>query len=121
MLSWLSACASVTPALRLRLATVLPTSSSRYAASTTCWAVDVGIITFARDSSFGRLFQQGRKGAPAFEKSEDPIYVLEHNIPLDTKYYLHNQLEKPLLSIFEPIMGERARAQLLGRTAKRVA
>ena len=45
-------------------------------------------------------------GAAAYEKSEDPLYVLENNIPIDTKYYLENQLSKPLLRIFEPIMGE---------------
>jgi DNA polymerase delta subunit 1 len=47
-------------------------------------------------------------GAAAYEKSEDPLYVLENNIPIDTKYYLENQLSKPLLRIFEPILGERA-------------
>lgn len=36
---------------------------------------------------------QAAKNAPAYEKSEDPIYVLEHNIPIDTKYYLENQLQ----------------------------
>jgi DNA polymerase delta subunit 1 len=44
------------------------------------------------------------KGAAAYEKSEDPLYVLEHNLPIDTKYYLENQLSKPLLRIFEPII-----------------
>jgi DNA polymerase delta subunit 1 len=48
---------------------------------------------------------EAAKGAPAYEKSEDPIYVLENNIPIDTKYYLENQLEGPLTRIFEPIMG----------------
>jgi DNA polymerase delta subunit 1 len=47
-------------------------------------------------------------GAAAYEKSEDPLYVLENNVPIDTKYYLENQLSKPLLRIFEPILGERA-------------
>jgi len=47
---------------------------------------------------------KGNKGAAAYEKSEDPIYVLENNIPIDTKYYLENQLAKPLMRIFEPIM-----------------
>ncbi|XP_071955316.1 DNA polymerase delta catalytic subunit-like [Antedon mediterranea] len=46
------------------------------------------------------------KGAAAYEKSEDPIYVLENNIPIDTKYYLDNQLKGPLLRIFEPVLGE---------------
>ena len=48
------------------------------------------------------------KGAAAYEKSEDPIYVLENNIPIDTKYYLENQLSNPLMRIFEPVMGEKA-------------
>ena len=47
-------------------------------------------------------------GAAAYEKSEDPIYVLENNIPIDTKYYLENQLSNPLMRIFEPILGEKA-------------
>jgi hypothetical protein len=47
-------------------------------------------------------------GAAAYEKSEDPIYVLENSIPIDTKYYLENQLSKPLMRIFEPILGEKA-------------
>jgi len=44
------------------------------------------------------------KGAAAYEKSEDPLYVLENNLPIDTKYYLENQLTKPLMRIFEPIV-----------------
>jgi DNA polymerase delta subunit 1 len=47
---------------------------------------------------------RGAKGARAWEKAEDPIYVLENNIPIDTKYYLDNQLKNPLLRIFEPIL-----------------
>lgn len=32
--------------------------------------------------------------------------MLENNIPIDTQYYLEQQLSKPLLRIFEPILGE---------------
>uniref|UniRef100_A0A8D0GSU0 DNA-directed DNA polymerase n=1 Tax=Sphenodon punctatus TaxID=8508 RepID=A0A8D0GSU0_SPHPU len=39
-------------------------------------------------------------------KPSDPIYVLENNLPIDTQYYLEQQLAKPLLRIFEPILGE---------------
>uniref|UniRef100_A0ABM5GSA5 DNA polymerase n=2 Tax=Pogona vitticeps TaxID=103695 RepID=A0ABM5GSA5_9SAUR len=46
------------------------------------------------------------KGVAAYMKSEDPIYVLENNLPIDTQYYLEQQLAKPLLRIFEPILGE---------------
>lgn len=47
-------------------------------------------------------------GSAAYDKSEDPLYVLENNIPIDTKHYLDNQLSKPLMRIFEPILGEKA-------------
>jgi len=46
------------------------------------------------------------KGTPAYAKAEDPIYVLENNIPIDFQHYLTNQLSKPLLRLFEPILGE---------------
>lgn len=55
----------------------------------------------------------GQKGQPAYLKSEDPLYVLENNIPIDTDYYLTNQISKPLLRIFEPILGDRAESELL--------
>lgn len=49
---------------------------------------------------------------------QDPIYVLENNIPIDTKYYLENQLSKPLIRIFEPILGEKAESVLLRKFGK---
>lgn len=55
----------------------------------------------------------GGSGMKNYEKAEDPIFVLENNIPIDTKYYLDNQLAKPLGRIFEPILGEKKAAQLL--------
>merc|ERR1719244_199163 len=54
------------------------------------------------------------KGTPAYQKAEDPIYVLENNIPIDFQHYLTNQLSKPLMRLFEPILGEnRAESVLL--------
>ncbi|KAJ0180423.1 hypothetical protein K1T71_003827 [Dendrolimus kikuchii] len=53
------------------------------------------------------------KNTPAYMKAEDPIYVLENSIPIDSNYYLENQLSKPLLRIFEPILGEKAESLLL--------
>ena len=52
--------------------------------------------------------KQWNLGSAAYDKSEDPLYVLENNIPIDTKHYLDNQLSKPLMRIFEPILGEKA-------------
>ncbi|CUM62856.1 uncharacterized protein PRCAT00000415001 [Priceomyces carsonii] len=48
-----------------------------------------------------------------YDKSEDPLYVLEHSLPIDVKYYLDNQLTKPLERIFLPILGEAKTKELL--------
>lgn len=56
---------------------------------------------------------KGAGGSKNYEKSEDPMYVLENNVPIDTKYYLDNQLAKPLGRIFEPILGEKRANSLL--------
>lgn len=56
---------------------------------------------------------KGKEGDKNYDKSEDPVHVLENNLPIDTKYYLENQLSKPLLRIFEPILGEKRASQLL--------
>ncbi|CAG2060837.1 unnamed protein product [Timema podura] len=53
------------------------------------------------------------KNTPAYAKAEDPIYVLENSIPIDSSYYLENQLSKPLLRIFAPILGDKAESILL--------
>ncbi|EPR79322.1 DNA polymerase delta catalytic subunit [Spraguea lophii 42_110] len=47
---------------------------------------------------------QGDKKTPMYERSEDPIYVLENNIPIDKEYYLEHQLSKPIHRLFEPVM-----------------
>uniref|UniRef100_A0A1B0FBT3 DNA-directed DNA polymerase n=1 Tax=Glossina morsitans morsitans TaxID=37546 RepID=A0A1B0FBT3_GLOMM len=53
------------------------------------------------------------KNTPAYQKAEDPLYVLENCIPIDANYYLDQQLSKPLLRIFEPILGDKAESILL--------
>ncbi|XP_018024640.2 DNA polymerase delta catalytic subunit-like [Hyalella azteca] len=53
------------------------------------------------------------KKIPAYKKAEDPMYVLENSLPIDYEYYLTNQLSKPLLRIFEPILGDKAESKLL--------
>jgi hypothetical protein len=75
--------------------TVSPTLLSR--------VLKVGFYTKRRNSIL-----TWELGAAAYEKSEDPLYVLENNIPIDTKYYLENQLSNPLMRIFEPILGDKA-------------
>lgn len=47
---------------------------------------------------------KGDKKSPAYEKSEDPVYVLENSLEIDIKYYIDQQLKKPIYRLFEPIM-----------------
>eukprot|EP00126_Sphaerothecum_destruens_P006174 Sdes_comp19247_c1_seq1m10197 len=61
------------------------------------------------------------KGSAAYEKSEDPIYVVENNIPIDTKYYLENQLSNPLMRIFEPILEDNAKSLLNGEHTRHIS
>ena len=49
------------------------------------------------------MIQKGRK-AKGYEMAEDPIYVLENGLPINTDWYLHNQMSKPLLRIFQHII-----------------
>ena len=56
--------------------------------------------------------RQAAKNAKGFEKSEDPIYALENNLPIDYQHYLDHYLDKPLCRIFDPIMKD-AKSKLL--------
>lgn len=47
---------------------------------------------------------KGDKKMAAYEKSEDPVYVLENNLPIDKEYYIEQQISKPVQRLFEPIM-----------------
>ncbi|KAJ8765388.1 hypothetical protein K2173_012085 [Erythroxylum novogranatense] len=61
------------------------------------------------------------KGAKAYERSEDPIYVLENSIPIDPQYYLENQISKPLLRIFEPILKNASKELLHGSHTRSIS
>ena len=54
-----------------------------------------------------------KKDCRIYERAEDPIYVLENNVSIDFDYYLHNQLSKPLIRIFEPIFGNKTESMIL--------
>jgi DNA polymerase delta subunit 1 len=62
----------------------------------------------------------GAKGAANFEKAEDPIYVLENNIPIDCQWYLTNQLSKPLVRVFEPIINDVEKSLLQGDHTRKI-
>jgi DNA polymerase elongation subunit (family B) len=57
-------------------------------------------------------FPPSAAGAKAYEKAEDPIYALEHNLPIDVQHYLDHQLAQPLMRIFEPVCKD-VKAELL--------
>ena len=54
---------------------------------------------------------KGTKGSKAYEKSEDHIYALENNCPIDYNYYIENQIKLPLIRIFDPIFGSESLAE----------
>ena len=36
---------------------------------------------------------KGTKDSKGYEKSEEPLYVLQNSLPIDYEYYLHNQIK----------------------------
>lgn len=94
--------------------------------------------------SFSRLTST-RTPHQAYERSEDPIYVLENNIPIDPQYYLENQISKvgsilihifsnnlfsypskslmlqPILRIFEPILKNASKELLHGSHTRSIS
>lgn len=67
------------------------------------------------------VITRGSKGEPAYSRAEDPLYVLEHNVPIDNQYYLDNMLKKPLERIFEPIMKSGTHSLFVGSHTRSVA
>ncbi|KAL0228536.1 hypothetical protein RCL1_004679 [Eukaryota sp. TZLM3-RCL] len=64
---------------------------------------------------------QGSKSSKIFERAEDPIYVLENNLSLDTDYYLEHQLINPLVRIFEPINPKAESMLLHGEHTRKIS
>ena len=63
---------------------------------------------------------RGAKGAKAWEKAEDPIFALEHGLPIDAQHYLDHHLAQPILRLFEPIM-KNPRELLAGEHTRSIA
>lgn len=66
------------------------------------------------------VITKGTKNAPAYARAEDPLYVLENNIPIDNEYYVENMLRKPLERIFEPVMGKKVSSLFAGEHTRSV-
>lgn len=69
---------------------------------------------------------KGMKGAKAFEKAEDPLYVLEKKLSIDAQHYLEHHLSNPVIRLFEAFMpnpqsllsGDHARYFLFTHSAR---
>jgi DNA polymerase elongation subunit (family B) len=57
----------------------------------------------------------GDPKALSWKKTEDPGYVIEHGIPIDSLYYLEHQLRNPLKTIFDILLGELKCNELFNR------
>jgi len=49
------------------------------------------------------MIERGQK-AKTSEKGENPVYMMQNNIPIDKDYYLENQLRKPVCRILDVIV-----------------
>lgn len=63
---------------------------------------------------------QALKSSRAYEKAEDPLYVLEKDIPLDYEYYIENQLKKPISRIFKPILKDKVNTLFSGEHTRSI-
>lgn len=55
----------------------------------------------------------GDSKAKMFEKSEDPVYVRDNNVPLDYQYYFTNKFMKPVCDVLEPLV-EDPKTEIFG-------
>jgi DNA polymerase delta subunit 1 len=55
----------------------------------------------------------GAKGAKIADCAEDPMYALQHRLNIDYEYYIWNQMMKPLLRVFTPILSPGIRLNTL--------
>lgn len=59
------------------------------------------------------LTDTGDHKAKAFEKSEDPKYVEENNVPVDYKYYFINKFLNPVCDLLDPLF-ENTKQEIFG-------
>ncbi|CAD7936261.1 unnamed protein product [Amoebophrya sp. A120] len=55
-----------------------------------------------------------------YEKSEDPMYVLENGLAIDAHWYIDHQLANPLLRIFDPIMPNASQKLFTGDHTRKI-
>jgi hypothetical protein len=50
------------------------------------------------------LVDTGDPRAKGYEKSEDPVWVKEHNLPIDYRYYFDKKYLNPICDLIEPLV-----------------
>eukprot|EP00392_Amoebophrya_sp_AT5.2_P000852 g854.t1 len=60
------------------------------------------------------------KKSANYDKSEDPMYVLENNLVIDAHWYIDHQLAGPLLRIFDPIMKNASQTLFTGDHTRKI-
>ena len=61
------------------------------------------------------------KGMKAYEKAEDPLYVLENNLSIDGYHYIEHQLKQPLMRIFENVLPNAESVLFAGEHTRKVS
>ena len=64
------------------------------------------------------LIKTDNPRAKAFEKSEDPKFVEEHNLPIDYSYYFINKFLNPVCDLLEPLF-ENPKLEIFGELLER--
>merc|ERR1719460_3233742 len=63
---------------------------------------------------------RGSKGAKAYERAEDPLYVLDQEMAVDPDYYIDQQLKQPLLRLFENVLDDAEKQIFSGDHTRKV-
>jgi DNA polymerase delta subunit 1 len=50
---------------------------------------------------------KGLEASKGYEKYEDPLDVLQNNLPIDYEWYVTNEIKNHIIRIFKPILGEK--------------
>jgi DNA polymerase delta subunit 1 len=63
---------------------------------------------------------RGSKGAKAYERAEDPLYVLDQECSVDPDYYIDQQLKQPVLRLFENVLEDAEKQIFKGDHTRKV-
>ena len=63
--------------------------------------------------------KRGNKNTKQYEKAEDPQWVKEKNLQLDSEYYLNHQIKNPVLDLMNVVL-EDADNALFNSTQKKI-